>query len=117
MCAIETLRGLGYQIGRGCLTMLRFAACASRMPACAVALACCFRRRRRGVLAALAYGRQAAREAYDRLLVGAANDIAASITLRDGGSGRPAGLGIRTAGARPRRPGLLRGASDRTANW
>ncbi len=36
------------------------------------------------LLAALAYGRQAAREAYDRLLVGAASDIAASITIRDG---------------------------------
>ncbi|SMX41558.1 sensor histidine kinase [Actibacterium lipolyticum] len=35
-------------------------------------------------LAAFAYGRQAAREAYDRLLIGAANDIAASITVRDG---------------------------------
>ncbi|EYD72687.1 sensor histidine kinase [Limimaricola hongkongensis] len=33
---------------------------------------------------ALAYGRQAAREAYDRLLLGAARDIAASITIRDG---------------------------------
>jgi len=36
------------------------------------------------VLAALAYGRQAAQEAYDRLLVGAANQIAASITIRQG---------------------------------
>lgn len=34
-------------------------------------------------LAAFAYGRQAAREAYDRLLVGAANDIAESIAVRD----------------------------------
>lgn len=34
--------------------------------------------------AAFAYGRQAAREAYDRLLVGAANDIAASISVRQG---------------------------------
>ncbi|ETX29324.1 sensor histidine kinase [Roseivivax isoporae] len=34
--------------------------------------------------AALAYGRHAAREAYDRLLVGAASDIAESITIRDG---------------------------------
>ncbi|SDE40271.1 sensor histidine kinase [Limimaricola pyoseonensis] len=33
---------------------------------------------------ALAYGRQAAREAYDRLLVGAASDIAASMSVRDG---------------------------------
>lgn len=33
---------------------------------------------------ALAYGRQAAREAYDRLLLGAASDIAASISIRDG---------------------------------
>ncbi|RLQ88658.1 sensor histidine kinase [Notoacmeibacter ruber] len=36
------------------------------------------------LVAALAYGRQAAREAYDRLLVGAASDIAESITVRDG---------------------------------
>ncbi|KMK66186.1 sensor histidine kinase [Puniceibacterium sp. IMCC21224] len=35
-------------------------------------------------LAAFAYGRQAAREAYDRLLVGAARDIAASVTVQDG---------------------------------
>lgn len=35
-------------------------------------------------LAALAYGRQAAQEAYDRLLIGAANQIAASILIRDG---------------------------------
>jgi two-component system sensor histidine kinase TctE len=35
-------------------------------------------------LAAFAYGRQAAREAYDRLLLGAANDIAASIIVVDG---------------------------------
>ncbi|MHA6346993.1 sensor histidine kinase N-terminal domain-containing protein [Roseivivax sp. CAU 1761] len=34
--------------------------------------------------AALAYGREAAREAYDRLLVGAARDIAAAINVRDG---------------------------------
>ena len=33
---------------------------------------------------ALSYGRQAAREAYDRLLLGAASDIAESITVRDG---------------------------------
>ncbi|MCP1169134.1 sensor histidine kinase N-terminal domain-containing protein, partial [Limimaricola sp. ASW11-118] len=33
---------------------------------------------------ALAYGGQAAREAYDRLLLGAARDIAAAITIRDG---------------------------------
>lgn len=36
------------------------------------------------LVAALAYGRQAAREAYDRLLLGAASDIAASITVRGG---------------------------------
>ncbi|MCP1199116.1 sensor histidine kinase [Notoacmeibacter sp. MSK16QG-6] len=36
------------------------------------------------LVAALAYGRQAAREAYDRLLVGAASDIAESITIRNG---------------------------------
>jgi len=36
------------------------------------------------LLAALAYGQQAAREAYDRLLVGAANEIASSILVRDG---------------------------------
>lgn len=35
-------------------------------------------------LAAFAYGRSAARQAFDRLLVGAANDIAASITIMDG---------------------------------
>ena len=35
-------------------------------------------------LAAFAYGRQAAREAYDRLLLGAANDIAASIVVVEG---------------------------------
>ncbi|MGR3572540.1 sensor histidine kinase N-terminal domain-containing protein [Brevirhabdus sp.] len=35
-------------------------------------------------LAAFSYGRQAAREAYDRLLVGAANDIASSISAREG---------------------------------
>ncbi|WP_376873892.1 sensor histidine kinase [Albirhodobacter sp. R86504] len=35
-------------------------------------------------LAAFAYGRQAAREAYDRLLLGAANDIAASVIVVDG---------------------------------
>ncbi|WP_084714426.1 sensor histidine kinase [Thioclava pacifica] len=34
--------------------------------------------------AAFAYGRTAARDAFDRLLVGAANDIAASISIRDG---------------------------------
>lgn len=34
--------------------------------------------------AALAYGRQAAREAYDRLLLGAASDIASAITVQDG---------------------------------
>ncbi|CUH40415.1 Sensor protein QseC [Jannaschia seosinensis] len=36
------------------------------------------------LIAALAYGRQAAREAYDRLLLGAAADIAETITVRDG---------------------------------
>lgn len=36
------------------------------------------------LVAALAYGRQAAREAYDRLLLGAAADIATTITVRDG---------------------------------
>jgi two-component system sensor histidine kinase TctE len=36
------------------------------------------------LIAALAYGRSAAREAYDRLLIGAAADIAASISVRDG---------------------------------
>nr|WP_234984136.1 sensor histidine kinase [Roseivivax jejudonensis] len=36
------------------------------------------------LIAALAYGRHAAREAFDRLLVGAASDIAESITIRDG---------------------------------
>lgn len=36
------------------------------------------------LIAALAYGRQAAREAYDRLLLGAAADIAAAISIRDG---------------------------------
>ncbi len=35
-------------------------------------------------VAALAYGRQAARQAYDRLLVGAANQIAGSISVRGG---------------------------------
>ncbi len=35
-------------------------------------------------LAALTYGRVAAREAFDRLLVGAANDIAASVIIADG---------------------------------
>jgi two-component system, OmpR family, sensor histidine kinase TctE len=35
-------------------------------------------------LGALAYGRHAAQEAYDRLLVGAANAIAGGISLRDG---------------------------------
>ncbi|MCX2725567.1 sensor histidine kinase [Roseibium salinum] len=38
-------------------------------------------------IAAFAYGREAARSAYDRLLLGAANDIASAITVRDG---RPA---------------------------
>ncbi|MDF0601715.1 sensor histidine kinase N-terminal domain-containing protein [Psychromarinibacter sp. C21-152] len=33
---------------------------------------------------ALAYGRQAAREAYDRLLIGAAADIATAISIRNG---------------------------------
>ncbi len=36
------------------------------------------------MLAAFAYGRDAARETYDRLLVGAANNIAASISIIDG---------------------------------
>lgn len=35
-------------------------------------------------IAAFAYGRQAAREAYDRLLLGAANDIAGSISVVNG---------------------------------
>ncbi len=35
-------------------------------------------------LAAFAYGRSAARQSYDRLLVGAANQIARSLSLRDG---------------------------------
>jgi two-component system, OmpR family, sensor histidine kinase TctE len=35
-------------------------------------------------LAALAYGRHAAQEAFDRLLLGAANQIAGAISLRDG---------------------------------
>jgi two-component system sensor histidine kinase TctE len=35
-------------------------------------------------IAAFAYGREAARSAYDRLLVGAANDIASAITVVDG---------------------------------
>ncbi len=35
-------------------------------------------------IAAFAYGREAARSAYDRLLLGAANDIASSITIQDG---------------------------------
>ncbi len=35
-------------------------------------------------LAAFAYGREAAQRSYDRLLTGAANQIARSITLRDG---------------------------------
>ncbi|MBO0344089.1 sensor histidine kinase [Roseibium sp. CAU 1637] len=35
-------------------------------------------------VAAFAYGRQAAQEAYDRLLLGAANDIASSITVQNG---------------------------------
>ena len=34
--------------------------------------------------AAFAYGRQAAQQAYDRLLIGAANQIAGAVTLRDG---------------------------------
>lgn len=36
------------------------------------------------LIAALAYGRQAAREAFDRLLIGAAADIARTISIRDG---------------------------------
>lgn len=36
------------------------------------------------LFAALAYGRQAARETYDRLLIGAASDIARTISVRDG---------------------------------
>ncbi|SFP07816.1 sensor histidine kinase [Tranquillimonas alkanivorans] len=36
------------------------------------------------LIAALAYGRQAAREAYDRLLLGAAADIAGTILVHDG---------------------------------
>ena len=35
-------------------------------------------------LAAFGYGRAAAREAFDRLLVGAAQDIAASVSVTDG---------------------------------
>ena len=35
-------------------------------------------------IAAFAYGREAARTAYDRLLLGAANDIASAITVLDG---------------------------------
>ncbi|MTI44733.1 two-component system sensor histidine kinase TctE [Roseibium hamelinense] len=35
-------------------------------------------------IAAFAYGREAARSAYDRLLLGAANDIASSIAVQDG---------------------------------
>ena len=35
-------------------------------------------------LAAYAYGRSAAQQSYDRLLVGAANQIAGSLGLRDG---------------------------------
>ncbi len=35
-------------------------------------------------IAAFAYGREAARSAYDRLLLGAANDIASAITVQDG---------------------------------
>ncbi len=35
-------------------------------------------------VAALAYGRQAARQAYDQLLIGAANQIAGSISIHDG---------------------------------
>jgi len=36
------------------------------------------------LVTALAYGRQAARDSFDRLLLGAAGNIAASITVRDG---------------------------------
>lgn len=36
------------------------------------------------MLAALAYGQRAAQEAYDRLLTGAANQIAASVAIREG---------------------------------
>lgn len=36
------------------------------------------------LVSALAYGRQAASEAYDRLLLGAASDIASSISIQDG---------------------------------
>jgi len=35
-------------------------------------------------VAAVAYGRSAARQSYDRLLIGAANQIAEALTLRDG---------------------------------
>jgi hypothetical protein len=35
-------------------------------------------------LAAFAYGRQAAQQAYDRLLIGAADQIAGSVSVRDG---------------------------------
>ncbi|MBO6511360.1 MAG: sensor histidine kinase N-terminal domain-containing protein [Roseibium sp.] len=35
-------------------------------------------------IAAFAYGREAARTAYDRLLLGAANDIASALTVQDG---------------------------------
>jgi two-component system, OmpR family, sensor histidine kinase TctE len=35
-------------------------------------------------IAAFAYGREAARSAYDRLLLGAANDIASAVTVLDG---------------------------------
>ena len=35
-------------------------------------------------LAAFAYGRQAAQQAYDRLLIGAADQIAGSVSIRDG---------------------------------
>ncbi|MEM9630231.1 MAG: sensor histidine kinase N-terminal domain-containing protein [Pseudomonadota bacterium] len=35
-------------------------------------------------IAAFAYGREAARSAYDRLLLGAANDIASAISVQDG---------------------------------
>ncbi len=67
-------------------------------------------------VAALAYGRQAAQQAYDRLLIGAADQIADSVSVRDGelvvdipasafellslAPGRPGDL----RGVRPRRP-------------
>ena len=40
--------------------------------------------RSRSPLAALAYGRQAAQQAYDRLLIGAANQIAGAVSVRAG---------------------------------